>query len=653
MWKLRAKVNIEGGLYAKNRLRLQGRDISVVDSNLVSFAGTNISSKNQLYTSSSNIISHNGLSISAKDFVDDFNSYRVDNGVEIRADTINSRLSNLATSGSVALSADGFISKATGLFSDDELTISTRDEVDINGGEIFSKENIRINSRFFNLTGLLQLGNNEAPSFLGKIVGQEIEITAKEQFSNRDGIIQAEDAVVLNSPKVINLGGKKQMMDKSGQGHKFWYGSILSRGDIHVAGGGLLENSGLIEGSKKVNLEIDKLKNSGLINSGNGTDVFSISTFYDGALEFFDKSPPSIINKGTISSGVFLDIDLGSDKCSLHVRSQIENEGYLVSKRVVVTSDYLENAGSILSDSNLDLNLGIDGILNRGSIQANNISKIHSREFHNSGDKAELRSRYLDLTISNFTNEGAVTYGKICDDCIFLIDSFANSGNITSSRFDLQLRDEESDLSLGGIIRAGLINVTSLGNVELEESSSLIGLSGVELSGGHINTLGALDAPFIKIEVADKFSNSGNITSPRRFIFTGDSFVNQGVIRVGAKNIIESWLGAAVEKAEEAEEKSSGSLDNFESSSSVKKTIFQAKISKKFLNNGDILVGEKLSEDSVSKNEQEFAGGLLTVEGADADVDIYGRFLTNHLRILGRNIGLGGTKAGTLYSVML
>jgi filamentous hemagglutinin family protein len=611
-------VEIQGSLISSpDKLKIQGKDIFLVDSSLNGDKEVNFISQDLLNTDSSYIKSNGNLTINAVRLNENEAQYDIHGDVHVKSSYVLSRLSNLMSKGAVELYLDSLKSKLSRISSDKKVNINAKEQIELNGSNIFSKEDVNIDAKRFELKGEMQVSDVGKPYHLGGVSGKNIAITA-EHLINDEGIIKAGNGIDLVGKQIINKGGRASTgKDEHEDGYKFWQGNIISRETLRIKSSEMLDNTGLIE-SLVVNIEGNYLKNEGLIN-GSKDLVYSLIKGVPSTSSMFG----SIENKGTMSAGEQLKVRLESEYL-LDKDLKIENDGYFIGKDTEISSDVLENRGKIFSSNNMSLKGEKTGLFNKeGVIEVGNILKIEGRVFNNQGNRSELNSGYLDLRVKDFKNEGLVSYYAVCDKCKFEMDLFTNYGRyLTETEF--RPNGLKRDVLLDGEFKAGVFNLITEGNIELVNTGKVIGLDGIRLTGRQITLLGELQSSLIQLDSKSSTVNKGRVIAEKQFAIFGEGFENYGDIEIGTKGVIANQEQEKRDEAKESKIKVEQDV-----------TIFEAKVKSFFRNYGKIAVGNGVSEKE--------KWSLVDIDGTEeADIENHGSFSTNKLVIRGKSVVLGG-----------
>ena len=440
-----------------------------------------------------------------------------DNGIKLKAGTINNSTGGISSSGTISLESSSTINNRNGkIASDKAVSLSAIGNIDNSSGRLLSKDTVSIigstmdNSLyvgqimgdrgikidlsvyFNNHIGLVssQFGNvdikaKNVKNVGGMILGKDISIKTEADVDNYHGLMVANN--------IINIDAKTNVNNTYGEDFGSWYGNYFGiPGQI----GGLIGTNGVTINAQSINNTHSRIiaehgplnlnvaetidNYRALIASGGDAKINAkrlinnYATLHSAGDLSIDVDSLSNYSSGTIENNDATGIISSDRYLSLIVGSSFNNYGWISSKQnaLVRVAGALHNYNTISSDNTLEVDTS-GTLTNEKNIAAGTVlyvesdgSVVNSSKGNMVGSSAFIKAA-VDLT--NYGNVVAWDYLDVnAARTIYNYKNIFTEGNaVITSKL---IHNSGSNAFLGG--ERGLVLTTS----QLTGSGTIVGL---------------------------------------------------------------------------------------------------------------------------------------------------------------------------------
>ncbi|WP_039303703.1 hemagglutinin repeat-containing protein [Cedecea neteri] len=518
------------GLTLDNRGRIEAQDLQLkLRDKVTNFAGAVLAAKRNLQLSAPEL----------------------DNTGQLMADSTVLDAQNLSNTG--LLQGDSAL-KATG----DTFNNAT-------GGTVLAERQLTLTARQMSNAGEIQADsaalNASQMSNSGKLLGLSIlNLTATDNLVNT-GKILGKDKLALTSGTLENQG-TLAAADLSVDSQRNVNGGLLqgekslrlgATGLNNLAQGKILSGSGL-------SLSIPELNNAGLISVEQGLMIDGASLSNSGSIEASDLNLGLTQGLDNQAGGVLL-----ADNTLSVTTPKGSNAGKLIANNTALTVDDLTNNGllqgnqAISSRGKTLTNGGTGQLLTDGNIAVNaarldNAGRLQGRNITLTGGQSggENTGQILGRDALNILFGGAFNNGGRLisqNDLGLTTGPLSNTGIIAGSTLSIDAGQAQANNS--GLIQAdGKLKLTAaalrndkgatvaggddvtLTLPELNNEGSLSAGKHLQLDGGSLDNLGAIDAQSVDLNLSGQFNNlaGASLVADNRLAMTAHGWTNAGQI---------------------------------------------------------------------------------------------------------------------------
>ncbi len=454
----------------------------------------------------------------------------------------------------------------TGLLQGDSALKATGDTFNnATGGTVLAERQLTLAARQMSNSGEIQADsaavNASEMSNSGKLLGLSIlNLTATDDLVNT-GKILGKDKLALTGGTLENQG-TLAAADLSVDSQRNVNGGLLqgekslrlsATGLNNLAQGKILSGSGL-------SLSIPELNNAGLISVEQGLTIDGASLSNSGNIEASDLNLELTQGLDNQAGGVLL-----ADNTLSVTTPKGSNAGKLIANNTALTVDDLTNngllqgnqaissrgktltnggTGQLLSDGNIAVSAA--RLDNAGRLQGRNITltggqsggentgQILGRDalnilfggaFNNGGRL--ISQNYLGLTTGPFSNTGIIAGSTLSIDAG---QAQANNSGLIQADGKLKLTAAALRNDKGATVAGG--DDVTLTLPELNNEGSLSAGKHLQLDGGSLDNLGAIDAQSVDLNLSGQFNNlaGASLVADNRLAMTAHGWTNAGQI---------------------------------------------------------------------------------------------------------------------------
>ncbi|WP_312739886.1 hemagglutinin repeat-containing protein [Cedecea neteri] len=395
----------------------------------------------------------------------------------------------------------------------------------------------------------------------GHIEASDLNLAISERANNlATGVLLADDAFRLSTPVFDNHGqvvSRLTTLDSA----RITNGGVVHGSELVSIGGQTLSNTHGAEISGQAGaLHVEQLVNAGLISARQAMAIDGLALQNSGNIEAGDLSFRLSAGLDNQSSGVLL-----ADNRLSVITPRGNNAGKLIANNTTLTMDDLANDG--LLQGNQVINYQGKALTNRGTGQllSDGDITVNAARLDNSG---RLQGR--NITFTGGQNGGENTGQILGRDALNILfgGAFNNGGRLIGQN---QLGLTTGPLSNTGIIAASTLNIdagsaqaSNSGLIQadgklqfsaaglrndkgatiasgddltltlpaLNNAGSISAAKHLQLNGGSVDNVGAIDAQNLDFSLTGQLSNQagGSLVADNRLTLTSNGWTNAGQI---------------------------------------------------------------------------------------------------------------------------
>ncbi|WP_336982322.1 MULTISPECIES: hemagglutinin repeat-containing protein [unclassified Cedecea] len=454
----------------------------------------------------------------------------------------------------------------TGLLQGDSALKATGDTFNnATGGTVLAERELTLAARQMTNAGEIQADsatlNAGQMTNSGKLLGLSIlNLTATDNLANT-GKILGKDKLLLTSGSLENQG-TLAASDLSVDSQRNVNGGLLQGEKSLRLGATVLNNlaQGKIISGSGLSLSIPELNNAGLISVAQGLTIDGVNLSNSGNIEASDLNLGLTQGLDNQASGVLL-----ADNTLSVTTAKGSNAGKLIANNTTLTVDDLTNNGllqgnqAISSRGKTLTNGGPGQLLSDGSIAVNaarldNAGRLQGRNITLTGGQngGENTGQILGRDALNILFGGAFNNGGrlISQNTLGLTTGpLSNAGIIAASTLDIDAGSAQANNS--GLIQAdGKLTFTAaaLQNDKgatvaagddvtltlpvLNNAGSISAVKHLQLNGGRLDNLGAIDAQNLDFDLSGQLNNlaGASLLADNRLAMTAHGWTNAGQV---------------------------------------------------------------------------------------------------------------------------
>ena len=371
----------------------------------------------------------------------------------------------------------------------------------------------------------------------GAIAGQDTLAIASQYLLNQGSLMAPQ--LTLSSPQLTNSGliqGSNRLDLTADRLDNLSGGSIATASDLSLDLP-TLNNGGLIKSDAGLLLSGDSLTNSGEINAARlNASHNQLINQHDGKL--LAQGAMQLQQKQLSNDGQLAAESLNINAQALH------NSGLLQgNKDLAITGSDLTNGGTLLSGGKLTLHS--DSLNNQGLMQGDALA-VNVNDWQNSGNA--LSDHDADLHSKTLHNSGKILGQHGIQ---LQVDSSDNSGWLVAQALALR----------GDLINSGLLQgndaLTLHGNtIDNQRDGQLLSGGTLDLAATQLDNQGALQADTLRVkaqnwqnsgsaraaslldaQVNDGINNGGSLLGEQSLTLTSNSIINQGKLAANSLSL--------------------------------------------------------------------------------------------------------------------
>ncbi|MDO8342614.1 MAG: hemagglutinin repeat-containing protein [Cellvibrio sp.] len=458
-----------------------------------------------------------------------------------------------------------------------EFNISTR--LNNNGGSIiyWGTDRLQINADIIDNTnrgliggtGSIVVSANQFNNTLGNVVGDSlIEINAA-RLQNRDGRIEsqqlrlnldeltnsgsilardrASDSLSINTNRLINTG----LIEARGINFTLTNANLDNTSGVILHGGSgalsieqhsLVNQAGVIQSAGDIHLNLNALENlnAGEIAANNNLQISVQTVTNDGLLQAANAITFDVQQLDNLTNGQIL--ALGN---SLALDApEINNQGVIAAhQQLTINSDQLNNSATGVIQSNHQLDLVSDSLVNSGFIAADQLT-LGVRQLSNT-TLGQIQAGSGLLSGDNWVNDGLV----------FIHDRNATSQlqlNELHNQGLLEILSKNADITLNTLVNTGgdFIytggGILSLDAVDIDNQQGQLAGHNIQLTANQINnSSGEIISDILNVDAQVLNNQAGHLQANTQFTLKVDQLDNRvdGLILSSGNSISSLNLG--------------------------------------------------------------------------------------------------------------
>ncbi|GLR10269.1 Contact-dependent inhibition of growth factor CdiA [Mixta theicola] len=473
-----------------------------------------LNGKQEVALNAGSLVSDGSIALNGNDKIS-LNQSKLTAGKDIQlsaAEVKTDKASRADSGGNISLTARNGVDNAAQLTAGGALTLSAKQAK--NSGALLAKGQQTLHADTLDNSGAIagQDALNITSQNLfnrGSLIAPQLSLSS-QQLTN-SGLIQGSKILDLNADRLDNLSG----------------GSIASASDLALDLP-TLNNSGLIKSDAGLLLNGDSLINSGEINAATLSASHNLLVNQQGG-RLLAQGAMQLQQKQLDNQGLLTANDLAVSADELHNGGTLQG-----SQTLGISGSRLNNGGTLLSGGKLTLQG--DSIDNQGLMQGDRLS-LNASDWQNSGNA--LSENDAALQTKTLHNSGKILGQHTIQ---LRTDSSDNSGWLVAQALALR-----GDLINSGLLQGNDDLTLHGGVISNQTAGQLLSGGSLDVSATQLDNQGALQADTLRVnaqswqnggsaravslldaQISGEINNGGSLISEQALTLNSERILNQG-----------------------------------------------------------------------------------------------------------------------------